>query len=89
MIDLERETLVPFGAAAKYVPRRRGRKVAATTLWRWITAGFRGVRLEGLRTPAGWATTVQAVQRFLAELARWKHERRGRVEELLGRAGRG
>lgn len=88
MIDIDREELLTLARAARYVPRRRGRKVHGTTLWRWCVRGYQGLRLEAVRTPAGWATTRQAVQRFLAELARREHERRRRTEERLDEASR-
>lgn len=69
-IDLTTEPPVTLAQATRYVPVTRGKKVHATTLWRWAVHGHRGVRLEALRTPAGWVTTAKAVQRFLAELAR-------------------
>jgi hypothetical protein len=68
-IDLERETLLTLCQAKRLLPCRRGKGPAPTTVYRWIVRGYRGVRLEALRTPAGWATTAAAVARFLATLA--------------------
>jgi hypothetical protein len=78
MIDLEKEPLLSLAQAARLLPRRRGKKVCATTVWRWCVHGHRGVLLEALRTPAGWATTAAAVGRFLAELARQDRQQKTR-----------
>lgn len=69
MIDLTNETPLTLTRATKYVPARRGHRVAPSTVWRWIVYGHKGVKLEGLRTPAGWFTSVEALGRFFAELA--------------------
>lgn len=69
MIDLERERILTLAQAREYLPRRRGAQPAATTVWRWIVKGSRGVTLDGLRTPSGWITSVEAIGRFLAALA--------------------
>lgn len=68
-IDLEHEELITLGEATRYVPRRKGKRVHASSLWRWIRFGHRGILLEAIRTPAQWCTTRQAVQRFFARLA--------------------
>ncbi len=48
------------------LPRRRGRGVAPSTIWRWIARGCHGVRLRALRSPSGWITTPAWVREFLA-----------------------
>ena len=69
MIDLRNEQLLSFSDAAKLLPRRRsGRRVNTCTLWRWHRAGKAGVRLEAVRLPGGYATTAEAVHRFIAQL---------------------
>lgn len=69
MIDLKRERVLTLAQAREHLPRRRGKQPAATTVWRWIVKGSRGVTLDGLRTPSGWVTSVEAISRFLAVLA--------------------
>ncbi len=75
MLDLSSETLVSLAEGAQLVPPSRGgRPVAPSTLWRWIHEGFRlrsgaVVKLEGAKVLGRWATTQQALQRFLAKLA--------------------
>lgn len=75
MIDLERETLLTLGQAARLVPARRGGRgdkgsgTHPTTLWRWATKGKLGIRLETVDCPNGdLLTTAAALGRFLAAL---------------------
>lgn len=70
MIDMEREPLITLAQATAYVPQRRGKKVHVTTLWRWVKLGYHGIHLDALKAPGGWFTSVAAVQRFLAAVAR-------------------
>lgn len=70
MIDMEKEPLITLAQATTYVPQRRGKKVHVTTLWRWVTLGHHGIHLDALKSPGGWFTSVAAVQRFLAAVAR-------------------
>ncbi|MBL8841268.1 MAG: DUF1580 domain-containing protein [Planctomycetes bacterium] len=68
MISLDERTL-SLPEAAKFVPRRRaGRKVATSTLYRWITRGVRGVRLESMAAGGGLVTSREALERFFATL---------------------
>lgn len=68
MISLDEQAL-SLPAAAKLVPRRRaGRKVATSTLYRWITHGVRGVRLEAMAAGGGLVTSREALERFFAAL---------------------
>lgn len=69
MIDLGREETITLAQAAKLLPRRRGKKVHASTLWRWAKYGVRGRKLDALLTPSGYLTSVEAVARFFASLA--------------------
>lgn len=62
--------LIPLGAATALFPRLpNGRRVAAQTVWRWITHGHAGVKLRAVKTPAGLRTSRAAVQRFLRAAA--------------------
>ena len=46
MIDPLRDKLLTIPAAAKLLPGRNGRRLAASTAWRWALIGRRGCRLE-------------------------------------------
>jgi Protein of unknown function (DUF1580) len=69
MLDLTAETLLPLSRAARVLPAsRRGRPVNVSTLFRWVTKGTRGVRLEALRLGGQWFTSEEALRRFAARL---------------------
>src|SRR5947207_13632690 len=58
MIDLAVETLLPLGEAG-------GRLLVSTaTLYRWISQGSSGVRLEAVKVGGRWRTSEEAIQRF-------------------------
>ena len=66
MIDLESEELVCLADAAAFFPRRRGgKRPSFTTIWRWVTAGVNGIKLEAIRCGSTLCTTRPAVVRFL------------------------
>lgn len=78
-IDLSKEQPLSLGAATAFVPRRRGRRVSAATIWRWIVTGKKGIKLEAMRSPSGWWTTRQAIERFYLALSHL--DGRGAVSE--------
>jgi hypothetical protein len=67
-IDPMTERLVPLKEAATRFPtRRRGAKVAISTIWRWIHVGTRGgVRLAALRVGSQTYTSERAISEFIA-----------------------
>jgi hypothetical protein len=60
------EGLIDLPTAAKLLPPIDGRPMAPGSLWRWITRGKAGTRLEGFRFHDEWWTSRGAVARFLA-----------------------
>lgn len=67
------EGLITLAQAAKLLPRRRqGKRVHATSLWRWcrhgISKGGEKIFLEAVVTPSGISTSAEAVSRFLVQL---------------------
>ena len=69
MIDLSKESLISCKEASKFFPPgRRGKKPHRSTIFRWITCGVRGVRLEAVSLPGGRATSREAIARFLKAL---------------------
>jgi hypothetical protein len=70
VIDITNEDLKPLAdAAAEWVPRRRrGRKCHVSTLYRWATAGCRGIRLETIQVGGTCCTSREALQRFFEAL---------------------
>lgn len=61
MIDINREQLLSFTEAAKSFPSRPN----VATLWRWRTAGCRGVKLETVLIGGKRYTSREALQRFV------------------------
>ena len=70
MIDFTSEAILTLTQAADDLPRRRrGRKTHVSTLYRWATAGCRGVRLETIQVGATRCTSREALQRFFERLS--------------------
>jgi hypothetical protein len=68
------EGLIDLPTAIKLLPlsanpRGSEHPISIGALWRWITRGKAGVRLEGLRFHDEWWTSKPAVARFLAALS--------------------
>lgn len=69
MIDHTQEHLLSFSQAAKRLPKRGdGRNVHPNTVARWTREGIRGIRLETIRVGTRCFTSVEACQRFFADL---------------------
>lgn len=58
MIDLATEKLLTLEQAAEKL------LVSKATLYRWITNGSKGVRLEAIKMGVHWRTSEEALQRF-------------------------
>jgi hypothetical protein len=70
-IDPFTEEVLSFAQAARRLPRMRGgRPVSPATLWRWATSGLRGVRLETTHIGGTRCTSLEALARFFAGLAK-------------------
>lgn len=67
---LASEQLLSLTEAAATLPHVAGRKVSASTLWRWVLHGKRGVYLDAVRGHGrGWWTSREALIRFRVELS--------------------
>jgi hypothetical protein len=54
--------------AAELLPRNaNGKPTSVETLKRWITDGYRGIKLGGGKVGKRWCTTISAVTQFMAE----------------------
>ena len=73
-IDIRAETILTLSDLREnHIPRKRGRPVAPSTLWRWIHRGCRAadgtiIKLEIVRIGGQPMTTLQALDRFFTEL---------------------
>jgi len=61
MIDPFHETMLPLAKAARSIP---GRKVSPQTVYRWISHGIEGVKLEALNVGGRMQTSQEALSRF-------------------------
>ena len=69
-IDLTVEHVVSLRDAAGLLPaRRRGKKPHVSCLYRWTTAGCRGVVLESVSIGATRCTSIEALRRFFERLS--------------------
>jgi hypothetical protein len=69
-IDPIAEELISLRDAARLLPgRRRGKKPSISCLYRWTTAGCRGVVLESVNVGGTRCTSRQALARFIARLS--------------------
>ncbi|MGD0899472.1 MAG: DUF1580 domain-containing protein [Thermoguttaceae bacterium] len=71
MIDIRTEELFSLTAATKlpcFGNRRNGKRINVSTIWRWATAGVRGVRLETIMAGGSRTTSLEAVQQFFEAL---------------------
>ncbi len=66
MIDIETEDLVLLKNLAKSLPRRSGKPVAISTLWRWSTSGVKGVQLETILVGGQRYSSLEVFRRFVA-----------------------
>src|SRR5262245_59625295 len=61
VIDIATETVVTLSDACAYLPpRRRGRMVHTSTIWRWAHSGLRGHRLEVIKIGGHTCTSLEA-----------------------------
>jgi len=62
MIDTRTETVIRLSQASEHFPGRP----SIATLYRWITRGARGARLESVVCGAQRYTSIEAIDRFFA-----------------------
>ena len=92
VINLQTEHAIPIREVPRHVPRRNGKKVHYSTVYRWVTKGVRGKRLESVMVGGIRYTTTEAIGRFLngkpsdAQTPR-VNESDLAVDEALRRAG--
>jgi hypothetical protein len=58
---------VSLADACNLLPRRNGKKIHYSTIYRWTTKGARGKKLESMLIGGVLYTTVEALRRFLAK----------------------
>lgn len=68
MIDLQ-DDLIPLSEVPGILPRRRGRRLHLSSIYRWAQHGVRGVRLEVVRVGGVAYTSRQALDDFVQSLS--------------------
>lgn len=61
------ETLIALTDVPDKLPRRRGKKISYSTVYRWAQRGVRGKRLEVVRIGGVLYTSIEATSRFFCE----------------------
>lgn len=70
MIDSQTENLLSLTDAARLLPARRGgKRPHVSCMYRWTTAGCRGVVLESISIGGTRCTSREALSRFFAALS--------------------
>jgi len=68
-IDIQTEQVITPARASHLCPeRRRGVRPNVATVYRWMLAGVKGIRLESIMVGGTRCTSVQALQRFFDAL---------------------
>ena len=69
MIDPNTESLISLCETAKHLPRRcAGKRPHVSCIYRWTTAGCRGVILESIQVGGTRCTSKEALARFFRRL---------------------
>ena len=69
-LDLRRETGLPLREVPNWIPKRHGKKVHYSTVYRWATKGARGRVLESVFIGGVRYTTIESIERFLTTRTR-------------------
>ncbi len=80
MIDVFLEDMLPLRIAATKVPKVGKKPTHTSTLFRWSTAGIRGVVLETMMIGGTRCTSMEALSRFfngVTEATAKKKKRKG------------
>jgi len=85
------ERLIPLKEAPNFLPKRSGKKVHYSTLYRWATKGARGRILETVMVGGVRFTSIEAINRFIGGPAalspRPSDDLVDAIEEALNKAG--
>jgi hypothetical protein len=85
-IDFDREQPITLAQVPSYVPKREGKKVHYSTVYRWTTKGARGRVLESVMVGGIRYTTIEAVGRFLTAKPRNANSMHSRLHDEVNDA---
>lgn len=83
MINPFAETMLPLSKAARSIP---GRKVSPQTIYRWVSQGLDGVRLEAINVGGRMQTSQEALTRFFQAVTAAKRQPEQAGESDSGRS---
>ncbi len=82
--DPKPNTPIALTDVTDLLPKRRGKKVHHSTVYRWVTKGVRGRVLESHKIGNVRFTTISALNRFFEPTAGREHdERRSAIKRVL------
>jgi hypothetical protein len=70
MIDVTKETLLPFSKTPSWTEKNLGKRISPATLHRWRLRGCRGVRLATILIGGQRCTSIEALQAFFEATTR-------------------
>ena len=73
-LDFTKEQPIPLSDVPNHIPKRHGKKVHYSTVYRWATKGARGRVLETALCGGVRYTSREAIGRFLATKNSVRHE---------------
>lgn len=90
--DFLGDRLITLQEVVNYLPRRRGRKIHYSTVFRWVTKGARGRVLRSILVGGVRFTSVEALEQFLntpsaASLRDVSSDDSAAIEQALDEAG--
>ncbi len=86
-IDIQCEKVLSLREVREILPRKRGKPLHLSSVYRWTSEGLRGVRLETAQLGGQCCTSMEALQRFFDALTTMKEKARGTVRPSLARRG--
>jgi len=63
-LDVQSESAISLSEVPAILPRKKGKKVHYSTVYRWVTKGTRGRILESMFIGGVRFTTIEALNRF-------------------------
>ncbi len=64
----DHQALIPLIDVPKHLPKRKGKRVNISSVYRWVNRGLSGVRLDTQAGPYGTYTTQASLDRFWQEV---------------------
>jgi hypothetical protein len=85
--DIEQEDLISLKDVPKHLPKRNGKRMHYSTVFRWATKGARGRRLESILIGGMRYTSRAALSRFTSSATMVDLETGALIAQILDREG--